>query len=164
MKGIIIYKSTYGSTRQYAQWLSEETGYKSVELKKVKNKDITDCDVVIFGCPVLAYKPSITKWIQKKWHLLKNKKVVLYTTSGTYSEDPKLQEGFESSFKPDIKSKIKYFPQGGRMIAADLKPLHKFLMNLGKKMEKDPKVREEMDKDKDNINRDGIKPILEYVL
>ncbi len=27
MKGIIVYKSKYGATKKYAQWLREETGF-----------------------------------------------------------------------------------------------------------------------------------------
>ena len=164
MKGIIIYKSNYGSTKQYAQWISEETGYEALELKKVKKNSIKDCDVVIVGSPIIAGQPLITKWIQKKWPLFEGKKIALYTTSGAKAEDPLLQKSFNSSFDQIITSKVKYFPQGGRMIFSDLKPIDKFLMNIGKKIEKDPKVKEEMDKDKDHINRDGIKPILEYVL
>ena len=134
MQGIIIYKSNYGATEQYAQWLNEATGYPVFEMKKVSKQDILQAEVVI-----------------------------LYTTSGTLPEDPVLRQGFEASFKPEIIDKVHYFPQGGRMIFAKLSPLHKFFMNLGKKMEKNPQIREAMGKDKDNLDRNGIKPILKYV-
>ena len=35
-KGIIIYKSKYGSTKKYAQWLKEATGFEVMEVKKAK--------------------------------------------------------------------------------------------------------------------------------
>ncbi len=31
MQGIIIYKSKYGSTRQYAEWVQSETGFEFSE-------------------------------------------------------------------------------------------------------------------------------------
>lgn len=164
MKGIIIYKSNYGSTEQYANWLSEDTGFRSMEIKKVRKRDFYDCDVVILGSPIFAGKPLITGWIRKKWQLLKGHKVILFTTSGANSDDPLLQKNFESTFETEIKDGLRYFPQGGRMVQAELTRMHSFLMNLGKKMEKDPAIREEMDRDKDYVNRDGIKPILEFVL
>ena len=34
MKGIILYKSKYGATKRYAQWLSEETGFEIRENSK----------------------------------------------------------------------------------------------------------------------------------
>lgn len=163
MNGIIIYKSNYGTTKQYAQWLSEETGFLYVSSGSVKNADISDKDAVIIGCPVFANRPLLAKWIQKKWNVLQGKKVVLYTTSGTAPEDPALQKGFSASFPDGIRDGISYFPQGGRMVFKELKPMHKFFMNLGMKMEKDPKVREEMGKDKDGVDRKGIEAIVKFV-
>ena len=164
MSGIIIYKSNYGVTKQYAVWLGKETGYPAVEIRSLKKKVLLDADTVICGCPVLANSIPISKWIRKKWDILKNKKIILYTTSGTSPQNPQLRKIFESSFEPEMLSNIKYFPQGGRMIFNELGVLDRMLMRLGQKMEKDPGIREEMVKDKDYVNRDDIKPILQYLL
>jgi len=163
MKGLIIYKSNYGSTEQYARWLSEETGYPSTALHSVETKDIADSDTVILGCPVFANRPIIAGWIEKNWKLLGDKRLVLYTTSGTYPGDPQLQEGFTSAFRPEAAGRIKYFPQGGRMVNSELSLLHKILMKLGRLMEKDPEVRVHMGEDVDRIDRKGLGPIVEYV-
>ena len=40
MKGIILYTSKYGSTKRYAEWLAEETGFDCVEAKKAKIEDV----------------------------------------------------------------------------------------------------------------------------
>ena len=66
MKGIIIYQSNYGSTKQYAQWLNEETGFEMRELKKVKKWDIEESDTIILGSPIFAGAPLNKKWIVKK--------------------------------------------------------------------------------------------------
>ena len=34
MNGMIIYKSKYGSTKKYAEWLSEETGFPCTPVEK----------------------------------------------------------------------------------------------------------------------------------
>ncbi|MDY7028451.1 MAG: flavodoxin domain-containing protein [Spirochaetota bacterium] len=163
MKGLIIYKSNYGTTEQYARWLSEETGYPNSSVKSVQAKDIMDSDTVIIGAPVFANRSVISRWIEKNWRLLGDKRFVLYTTSGTYPEDPQLQEGFASAFKPEVTRKIKYFPQGGRMVFAELSLLHKFLMKLGRLMEKDPAVRAHMEEDVDRVDRKGLAPIIDYI-
>lgn len=163
MKGIIIYQSNYGSTEQYARWISEETGFETIEMKKVKSRELAASDTVIIGSPIFAGRPLNTKWIEKKWPVLKDKKVVLYTTSGAKGDDPLLMKNFETTFSDEIRDRMAYFPQGGRMKHSELKPLHRFFMNLGKKMEKNPEIREEMDRDKDHVSRDGIAPIVEYV-
>ena len=45
MKGIILYKSKYGATKRYAQWLSEETGFEIRENSKVRVSDVKEYDV-----------------------------------------------------------------------------------------------------------------------
>ncbi|MBN2737367.1 MAG: hypothetical protein JXR70_10340 [Spirochaetales bacterium] len=163
MKGIIIYKSNYGSTREYAQWLQEETGFKALDFRKVKSNELTNAETIVIGCPIFANRPLLAKWIEKKWDILKNKKIALYTTSGAKANTPELKKGFQESFKPEISSKIKYFPQGGRMVISKLNFLHRMLMKLGQKMEKDPIIREEMGKDKDHVDRKGLKALIEYL-
>ncbi|MBN2039435.1 MAG: hypothetical protein JW864_05300 [Spirochaetes bacterium] len=164
MKGIIIYKSNYGVTKQYAEWLKEETGYPAIEIERVKRKDILDADIVIIGGPVLAHTISVAKWVKKKWNILKDKKVILFSTSGTSPQSHVLRNIFESSFETGILNKIKYFPQGGRMIFNELTAFDKLVMRLGQKMEKNPQIREEMVRDKDIIDRNGLQPILQYVM
>lgn len=34
MSGIILYKSKYGATKQYAEWIAEETGFSCVQIDK----------------------------------------------------------------------------------------------------------------------------------
>lgn len=163
MKGIIIYQSNYGSTEQYAKWISDVTGFEIIEQKNVKTKDISKYDTVIMGAPIFASTPLNAKWIEKKWDVLKEKKLVLYTTSGAPGNDPLLIEDFQSTFPEDIHKKLSYFPLGGRIIQSELNLLHKILMYIGKKIEKDPQKRSEMNKDKDHVDRKEIAPLLEYV-
>ena len=40
MKTIVIYKSKYGSTKDYAKWISEELGCKCYDAKEVKAESI----------------------------------------------------------------------------------------------------------------------------
>lgn len=32
MSGIILYKSKYGATKQYAEWIAEETGFSCFQI------------------------------------------------------------------------------------------------------------------------------------
>lgn len=163
MKGVIIYKSNYGATKQYADWLSEETGFPTIDIKKVNGKDFKRNDIFILGSPIFAGKPLISGWIIKKWKYLVEKRVVLYTTSGASPNEPEIHKVVTNSFVPEIAGKIKYFPQGGRIVFAKLSPLHRFFMRMGSKMEKDPEISANMLKDKDHVDRSGIKPVLDYI-
>ena len=46
-KGIILYQSKYGSTKKYAQWLKEATGFEVMEVKKAKVDTINGYDTVV---------------------------------------------------------------------------------------------------------------------
>ncbi len=163
MRGIIIYQSNYGATRQYAEWLSADTRYPLRESKSVSRKELLNYDQVLIGCPVFANQPLLKSWIKKQWSILAKKQVILFTTSGTPGDDPALLQGFDQCFIPEIHDHIRYFPLGGRIILDQLKPLHRFLMRLGMKMEKDPRVRAEMAKDKDNVDRESLKALLSFI-
>ncbi|MBN2625565.1 MAG: hypothetical protein JXA95_02775 [Spirochaetales bacterium] len=160
MKGIIVYKSNYGSTEQYARWIEEETKFPCLEAKRVKKADLEATDTVIVGCPIYAANPLLAKWLNKNWPLLRDKKILFYTTSGAPGDDPNLIKGYEKALGEEIRSKISYFPLGGRMRFEDLKPFMKFMMNMVKKMTKDPVEREEITADFDRMDRKGLKPLL----
>jgi menaquinone-dependent protoporphyrinogen IX oxidase len=160
MKGIIVYKSNYGSTEQYARWIEEETSFPCLEAKRVRKADLEKADTVIVGCPIYAANPLLAKWLNKNWHLLREKKVLFYTTSGAPGDDPNLIKGYEKALSEEIRRVISYFPLGGRMIFDDLKPFMKFMMNMVKRMTKDPAEREKITADIDRMDREGLKPLL----
>jgi len=163
MKGLIIYKSTYGSTKQYAEWLSEETGFTACSVKKMAKTDLKNSDVLIIGCPVIAFKHLLASWVKKNWESIKDKTLILYTTSGALPIDEKLQNGFKASFSEEMRTKIHYFPQGGRIIIRELKPFHRMMLKVATKIIKDSKTKGDMLQDVDNVSRAGINPILEYI-
>ena len=49
MKGIILYKSKYGATKQYAEWIAERTGFPCVRTEDADIRTISECDTVILG-------------------------------------------------------------------------------------------------------------------
>ena len=49
MKGIVVYKSKYGATKKYAQWLCEETGFDMCEVSEAKVENLEEYEVIIFG-------------------------------------------------------------------------------------------------------------------
>ncbi len=163
MQGIIVYKSTYGSTKQYAEWLSQQTGFQAVPVAQVNDTILDASDAVIVGCPVLKFQPALKTWLTKKWPILKEKQVMLFTTSGAPSNHPKLQAGYKESFSEAMQQRLAYFPLGGRMVYQNLKPIHKLLMNIGQRLEKNPQAKAEMMKDVDHVHPDAIAPILDYV-
>ena len=163
MRGVVIYKSTYGSTREYAEWIAKDTGLFLYSHKDVKKEEIIKSKIVVIGCPVIAMRPSLTRFIKKHWKILRNKKIILFTTSGVSPESKDLIKGYNSAFSEEIRKKIKYFPLGGRCIISKMNWFHRMMMKVAIKMEKNPKKKKEMGRDVDWVKRSNIKPIVNYI-
>jgi menaquinone-dependent protoporphyrinogen oxidase len=162
MAGAVVYRSSYGSTKQYAEWIAEETGFTMID-QGTGEVPWSEFDTVVIGCPVLAMKPFLAKWIAETWDRMDGKRVVLFTTSGAPGTSPGLREGFRESLPPEMTEKITYVPLQGRMIWKNLKPMHKLMMRIGRMIEKDPQRKKEMLRDVDGVTREAIGPILQAV-
>lgn len=163
MKGIIIYQTVYGSTRQYGEWISEKSGYKLVSYDKVKIDDLEQADTIIIGSYIFADRIKITNWVKKRKDLLDGKCIKLFTTSGAKKSDPKLLEIFLRDFKDLLEYDIEYYPFGGRQIFSKLNGKDKFLMKLAAKMQKDPKIGKKMLEDVDNFDISCAKALVESI-
>ncbi len=65
MKGIIVYKSKYGATKKYAQWLREETGFDMIKVSDAKVVDLKKYEVLIFGGGIYASGIPVTSFLKK---------------------------------------------------------------------------------------------------
>ena len=66
MKGIIIFNSQTGFTKKYAEWLRESTNFECFEFKKVKRKNLSEYDTIIFASWLMAGTLSKLNWLKKK--------------------------------------------------------------------------------------------------
>lgn len=81
MNGAIFFASKYGSTEQYANWISEATGLPVFNVKDA-NADPSKYDFLVLGCPIIYYKLLNRKWIKRNLANIENKPVILFTVSG----------------------------------------------------------------------------------
>ena len=73
MEGIIIYKSKYGATKKYADWISDKTGFEKVEVDKAKIEDIKNYDTIIIGGGIYASGIAGLNFLRKNIDSLKEK-------------------------------------------------------------------------------------------
>ena len=81
MKGIVLYMSKYGSTRQYGQWIADDLGFEIEDLGKNKKPDLGEFDTVIIGAPIFANKLKSHFWIERNWPELQKRRIILFSTS-----------------------------------------------------------------------------------
>ena len=54
MNGIILYQSRYGTTKKYANWLKNETGFTCLKTKSTNINEIIKYDIIILGGGIYA--------------------------------------------------------------------------------------------------------------
>ena len=54
MSKIVVYQSSTGFTRKYANWIAEELGCEAKEYKSVKPSELAEYDMVIYGGWLMA--------------------------------------------------------------------------------------------------------------
>ena len=163
IKILIVYQSKYGSTKQYAEWIHQRTEGDLVNIENENKPDLARYDIMIIGGYVRAGNIVIAPFIKDHWSVMKGKKVILFTTSGTPPQHPKIQSIYEKSLPEEIRKEIKYFPLPGRISGKDLTFLDKFLITIGKIMEQDETLKKDMGKDFNGVQQENLLPLLEYL-
>ena len=163
IKILIAYQSKYGSTKQYAEWIRQDTDGDLVNVEKGDKPDLARYDIVIIGGYVRTGNIVIAPFIKDQWSAMKGKEVILFTTSATPPRYPKIQSIYEKSLPEEIRKGMKYFPLPGRISGKDLTLFDKFLISIGKVMEQDESLKKDMGKDFDGVQRDNLLPLLEYL-
>jgi menaquinone-dependent protoporphyrinogen IX oxidase len=163
IKILIAYQSKYGSTKQYAEWIQQGTEGDLVNIENEDKPDLARYDIMIIGGYVRAGNIVIAPFIKDHWSVMKGKEVILFTTSGTPPQHPKIQSIYEKSLPEEIRKEIKYFPLHGRISGKDLTFLDKFLITIGKIMEPDETLKKDMGKDFNGVQRENLLPLLEYL-
>jgi menaquinone-dependent protoporphyrinogen IX oxidase len=164
MKGIVLYKTSCGSTKEYAEWISEDTGFEAHPIEKAGDLPLDSYDTIIVGGYVMASKIVIGRWVASNWDRIKEKNVVAFSTSGAKPNPEVKKEFLEKSFPPEIGDSIEYFPMHGRRRQKDLSVMGKTMMWIAKTfIAKDAQEKEDMSKDFDGIDRKYVTPLVEYV-
>ena len=112
MKGIIIYKTKYGATKKYAEWLSEATGFPFVSTKEADMDKVSSCDVVIVGGGVYASGISCTSFLKKNIGRLKDKKILVYTCAASPYDKKLVDAVIEMNMKDELKGIPVFYCRG----------------------------------------------------
>ena len=160
---LIVYKSKYGSTKQYAQWINREIPSDLVDAGKEDKPDFAGYDVIVFGGYIRMGRIVVVPLIVKNWGDIKAKKVVLFTSSGTPPGHANIQKIYHSDLPEEIRREIKYFPLRGKIASKDLSFLDQFLVAVGRIMERDESLKSLMAEDYDEVKQENLIPLLEYM-
>lgn len=113
MNGIILYQSKYGSTKKYADWLSEELGFPCVETKKARVSDVTNYDTVILGGGIYASGIAGLSFLRKNIALLKGKKIAVFCCGASPYDEESFKEIIGHNMNNGLEDIPCFYCRGG---------------------------------------------------
>ncbi len=172
MNGVILYQSKYGATKRYADWLSEETGFKCVETKKADINEIITYDTIVLGGAIYASGIAGLSFLKKNINKLAGKKIVVFCCGASPYEENAIQQIREHNMKGDLSDIPLFYCRGAWNLDA-MSFKDRTLCKLLRKSvaKKDPSEYElweralmEAGDDKcDWTDKKYLEPILEYI-
>ncbi len=144
MKSAVIYKSTSGFTKKYAQWIAEELQADLFPRKKATVALLSAYDVIVYGGSLHAVGISGVGIIKKNLHRLTGRKIIIFTVGASPSKDHTIDEVRNRNFTADEQRLIRFFYFRGGFDFSKLDLPNKILMTLFKwKLRKKPALTED---------------------
>ena len=165
----VIYKSQYGTTKQYAEWIAEALEAKLFEASDIKPVQLMDFDVVVYGGGLYAGGVIGAKIVTKN----PCKSLVLFTVG---LADPKItdySEIVEKTLSHEQLAKTKVFHLRGGVDYSKLGLVHKGLLAMVKNAAEKKPLNERTGDDHglietygkkvDFTDKSTIEPLIAYV-
>ena len=175
MKSIaIVYKSKYGSTKKYAQWIAKETGGELFESSEISIKQLREYDVIVYGGGLYASGIAGISTISKNFEVFREKKIVVFTVGlASTDRDEVFEPIINKNFSKQMQGNIKFFHLRGGIDYSKLGIIHKPMMAMLKIMisRKNPEELSSDDREilatygkrVDFTDKNTIEPLLLYL-
>lgn len=161
MNGAIFYSGRYGSTQQYANWISQATGLSAFSIDDPA-ADPADYDFVVLGSSIEYFKLTNRKWMQQHLPSLIDKQVLLYSVSGK-GPGSMLEGWVANSLPAELVGRVKHVGLCGRLRHQDVGFFAKVLLYIGSLFNRDPKSSQEERYGFDKMDQSSIEPIVDWV-
>ena len=170
MKIAVVYKSKYGSTKQYASWIAEELNAELFEASFVRPKRLLFYDIIIYGGGLYAGGISGVDLVTKH----PCKKLLIFTVGLADPGITDYSKILNKNLPSDLQNNVKIFNLQGGINYKKLGIIHRVMMAMMKMMIFKEKSRNELsEEDKqflatyggqvDFTNKQNILPIINYV-
>lgn len=176
MKALVIYKSSTGFTKKYAEWIAKDLSADIFEVSKINANMMDAYDSIIFGGSLHAVGIRGIKFITQNLNRLKDKKIAVFATGASPTSEAVIDEVRDKNFTKEQQKYIKFFYFRGGFDYKKLSSFDKFLMNIlkwkinNKKKKKEELTNDEIgmlaiyDKPVDYTNRDKTKELISYIM
>lgn len=163
MKTVVVYKSSTGFTKTYAEWIADELKCDIMDLKAVKGNELDGYEVVIYGGWIMGNMITGLDKINK----MNLKKLVVFAVgsmpgSDTVVENIKLQNKLGDAHFFYMPGGF-HFEELNFMIRTMLKTMKKSIAKKADKTEADLYMEKNLGTSFDNSDRKYTELLIQYV-
>ena len=133
MNGIILYKSKYGATKKYADWISERTGFSCVQTNKADIRKLAEYDTILLGGGIYASGIAGLSFLRKNIKKLAGKRIIVFCCGASPFEPKAFETIVNYNFKNDLKG-IPCFYCRGTFAMSEMSIKDRTLCKLLRKM------------------------------
>ncbi len=80
---VVLYKSKYGATKKYAEWLAEELSSDIIETKQAGIEQVAKYDTIILGGGIYATGIAGISFLRKHYEKLKDKRILVFAVGAS---------------------------------------------------------------------------------
>jgi len=165
----VVYKSRYGTTKQYAEWIAKALDAILLEASVVKPSQLASFDIVVYGGGLYAGGIDGVGLVTKN----PCKALVVFTVGLADPNTTDYSDIQDKNFTQELRSKVKVFHLRGGIDYKKLGFVHKGMMSIMRKSilkkdeqeitAEDHEFLETYDSKVNYIDKNSIEPILAYV-
>lgn len=167
---IVVYKSNYGTTKQYAEWISEALMCECIDVSRLGNVELSSYSVVVYGGGL--YASGIAGLKSLAIHEIQH--LVLFTVGLANPELTDYSKIMSENEKYIHAHTVTEFHLRGGIDYSKLKFIHRTAMAMMKKMSVDKVKKSEITEENKAfletyggsvsfVEKDTIRPIVTYV-
>ena len=127
----IIYKSKYGSTKKYAQWIAEEVKADLFERSEIDVGKLMEYDTIVYGGGLYASGIAGISTITKNYETLKDKRIIVFTVGfASTDREEVFHPIIEKNFSKEMRDNIRFFHLRGGIDYKKLGIVHRSMMAM----------------------------------
>ena len=161
MRGAVFFSSRYGSTEQYAKWLSEATELPAYDIRG-KKPSMVELDFLVLGSPVIYFKPLFHRWVKRNLKAILSRPIIFFSVSGA-GPGPKLDRWMENSLPDSFLSHATHVALYGRQDPRELNRFDRLMLIIAGLFNPDRKAAKQERKGFDLMDKASIGPIVEEI-
>lgn len=109
-KTIVFYKSKFGTSKDYAYWISNTINCDIYDFSNVTIDKLLNYDTIIFGGGLYTNGINGASIITKNFDKIKDKKIIIFTVGLSSSNDPDFfNPSLNQLFSKEMQQKIIFF-------------------------------------------------------